>query len=112
MPGPPLAPGFRASEYADGTVVIVLNGDFDAGNARWLELQLAGALRHGPRRLVIDMADVGFADCASARLIVGAGRSLPAGSRPVISRPRPVVRKVLQVTGLDTLCDLTSQGAT
>jgi anti-anti-sigma regulatory factor len=53
------------------------------------------------------MAGVGFADCASVRLIVGTGRSLPEGSRPVISRPRPVVRRVLQVTGLDTLCDLT-----
>ncbi len=60
-----------------------------------------------PRRLVVDMAEVGFADGASVRLIVATGRSLPGSSRPVIHRPPPVVRRVLQLTGLDTLCDLT-----
>jgi anti-sigma B factor antagonist len=92
----------------DGTVVIVLRGDFDVSNAGSLASHLAGALSHEPRRLVIDMAGVDFVDCASARIIVGAGRSLPAGVRPVISQPQPAVRRVLQVTGLDTLCVLTA----
>jgi anti-anti-sigma regulatory factor len=41
------------------------------------------------------------------RLIVRTRQLLPDGGRPVISRPPPVVRRVLQITGLDTLCDLT-----
>jgi anti-anti-sigma factor len=76
-------------------------------NRCWLARRLAETVERQPLRLVFDMAGVGFADCASVRLIVGTGRSLPDGNRPVISRPRPVVRRVLQVTGLDTLCDLT-----
>ena len=53
------------------------------------------------------MAEVSFADSAAVRLIVRTGQLLPDGGRPVISRPPPVVRRVLQITGLDTLCDLT-----
>ena len=89
------------------TVLIVVSGDFDAGNAASLAQRLAEALEHEPRRLVFDMAEAGFVDCASARLIVGTHRSLPAGIRLVISRPPRAVRRVLQVTGLDVLCDLT-----
>jgi anti-sigma B factor antagonist len=112
VPGPPAALTPRGSSCGpDGTVILVLSGDFDAGNAQSLAQRLAEALERRPRRLVIDMAAVGFIDCASARLIVGTGRALPAGARPVIRAPRPVVRRVLQITGLDTLCELTQQPA-
>jgi anti-anti-sigma factor len=105
MPGPP-RPGFSAMNNR-GAITVVLSGDLDFGNRSWLAQRLAETMGQQPRRLVIDMAEVGFADCASVRLIVATGRSLPDGSRPVISRPRPVVRRVLHVTGLDTLCELT-----
>lgn len=106
MPGPqPLE--FVATPGCGGTVIVRLSGDLDIVNRRWLARCLAETVEQQPLRLVFDMAEVGFADCASVRLIVGTGRSLPAGCRPVISGPRPVVRRVLRVTGLDTLCDMT-----
>jgi anti-anti-sigma factor len=106
MPGP-LPPGFMATPGGGGTVIVLLSGELDIGNRCWLARRLAEIVEQQPRRLVFDMAEVGFADCASVRLIVGTARSLPDRSRPVISRPGPVVRRVLQVTGLDTRCDLT-----
>jgi anti-anti-sigma regulatory factor len=45
-------------------------------------------------------------DCGSARLIVAAGRWLPGGGRPVIRRPRPGVRRILELTGLDAECEI------
>jgi anti-anti-sigma factor len=98
--------GFEAMVTGDGTVIVVLSGEFDTGNIRALAHHLAEVLEYQPRRLVFDLAEVGFVDCASARLIAGTGRSLPEGVRPVISRPRLSVRRVLEITGLDTLCDL------
>jgi anti-anti-sigma factor len=105
MPGPP-RPGCTVTNDS-GAITVVLSGDLDLGSRSWLAQRLAETMGQQPRRLVVDMAQVGFADCASVRLIVAAGRLLPDGSRPVISRPQPVVRRVLHVTGLDMLCELT-----
>ena len=106
MPGPQ-RPDFEARSGDDGSLIIVLSGDLDIVNRSWLARHLAETMKRQPRRLVIEMSEVGFADSAALRLIVRAGQLLPGGARPVISSPRPVVRRVLQITGLDTQCDLT-----
>lgn len=62
--------------------------------------------REKPQRLVLDMARTGFVDCGTARLIASAGRFLPGGRRPVVRHPSPVVRRVLELTGLDADCDI------
>ena len=106
MPSPQ-RPAFEARPDDDGTITIVLRGDLDIVNRSWLARHLAEAMKHQPRRLIFDMAEVVFADSAALRLIVRAGQLLPDGGRPVIRHPRPVVHRVLQITGLDTFCDLT-----
>jgi anti-anti-sigma factor len=106
MPGPQ-HPRFETRSDVAGTIVIVLSGDLDIVSRSWLARHLAETMKQQPRRLVVEMAEVGFADTAALRLIVHAGQLLPDGGRPVISNPRPVVRRVLQITGLDTQCDLT-----
>jgi anti-anti-sigma factor len=107
MPGPAL--GFEAMVAGDGTVIAILSGDFDVCNAAALADQLAEIAAYRPQRLVFEMAEVSFMDCASARLIVGVRRSLPEGTRPVISNSPLVVGRVLQIIGLDALCDLTGR---
>jgi anti-anti-sigma factor len=97
--------GFEAT-VSGQTVTVVLSGDLDVGNEHALAGQLTKLAEQRPARLVFEMAQVGYIGCASARLITGTGRSLPDGTRPVIARPSPVVRRVLQLTGLDALCDL------
>jgi anti-anti-sigma factor len=89
-----------------GTVTVVLSGDLDIGAKDSLEHHLARISQCRPRWLIFEMAQVSFIDCASARLIVGLGRALPEGARPVIRGSRPIVRRVLHITGLDTLCYL------
>jgi anti-anti-sigma factor len=104
VPGPQ-RPAFEARSD-DGTITIVLGGDLDIVNRSWLARHLAEAMKQQPRRLIFDLTDVGFADSAALRLIVRTGQLLPDGRRAVITRPPPLIRRVLQITGLDTLCDL------
>jgi anti-sigma B factor antagonist len=94
------------TDEAAGTATVVISGELDFTSAPFLAEQLAPILARKPRRLVFDLAQVGFIDCASARLIVGTGQNLPDGGQPVIRRPGPVVRRILELTGLDAHCQV------
>jgi anti-sigma B factor antagonist len=92
---------------ADGVAVVRLLGDLDASVAFVLAEELAGLEDKKPDRLVFDMAAVGYLDCAAAGVLFGAARSmLPEGNKPVICSAGPLVRKLLELTGLDTQCEL------
>ena len=88
------------------TMTVVLQGEFDVTSEGALSAALERIHQRGPSRLIFEMAAVGYLDCASARLIAGTSRWLPAGVKPVISRPSPIVRRVLHASGLVALCEL------
>lgn len=92
------------------TATVVLRGELDPATMPLLARQLARVLADRPRRLVLDMAGVTFIDCASARLIAGAGRHLPGGARPVIRSPSLVARRILELTGLTDCLDTGDPG--
>lgn len=89
-----------------GVTTIVVKGELDLVTMPYLAAQLALATRDRPGRLVFDLGGTHFMDCGSARLIVDAGRWLPGGGRPVIRRPGPGVRRILELTGLDAHCEI------
>ena len=93
-------------EARPGTTTIVVRGELDLVTMPVLAAQLALAVRDRPGRLVFDLSETRFMDCGSARLIAAAGQWLPDGGRPVIRRPRPGVRRVLELTGLDAHCEI------
>ena len=93
-------------EARPGTTTIVVRGELDLVTMPFLAAQLALAVRDRPGRLVFDLSGTHFMDCGSARLIAAAGQWLPDGGRPVIRRPRPGVRRVLELTGLDAHCEI------
>ena len=93
-------------EACPGTTTIVVRGELDLATMPFLAAQLALAVRDRPGRLVFDLSGTHFIDCGSARLIAAAGQWLPDGGRPVIRRPRPGVRRVLELTGLDARCEI------
>ena len=88
------------------TITVVLRGEFDLTSAEFLSGRLERIRAARPRRLIFETAQVTFMDCASARLIVSVGQWLPSGVKPVISSPSPVVRRVLQLSGIEGLCEL------
>jgi anti-anti-sigma factor len=101
-------PGIAVTVTADA-VTVVLSGEFDITSEGFLASRLARVRQGSPRRLIFEAAQVTFIDCASARLIVSADAWLPPGVKPVVADPSPVVRRVLQVTGLSARCELESR---
>ncbi|HTU06489.1 MAG TPA: STAS domain-containing protein [Trebonia sp.] len=91
-----------------GTVTVVLRGEFDVTSEGLLSARLERIRQGRPRRLVFVTTQVAYLDCASARLIAGTGRWLPAGVKPVIRSPSAVVRRVLQLTGVGASCEVES----
>ena len=103
---PPAPPMVIEAAVSAETATIVISGELDTATTPLLARRLTQILADGPQRLVFDMAEVGFIDCAAARLIAGTGRCLPPGRRPVIRRPSPAVRRILELTGLAAHCEV------
>lgn len=82
-------------------VTVVIGGELDLASTPSLAARLHRILADKPQRLVFDMSRVGFVNCAAARLIAGTAESLPDDRRPVLRSPTPLVRRVLELTGLD-----------
>ena len=93
-------------EVRPGVTTIVVKGELDLVTMPYLATRLTLAIQDRPGRLVFDLSGTRFMDCGSARLIAAAGQRLPGGGRPVIRRPAPGVRRVLQLTGLDAHCEI------
>ena len=98
-------PAFEATATG-AAVTAVLRGEFDMTSEGFLSGHLERIRARRPRRLIFETAQVAFLDCGSARLIAGTGRWLPAGVKPVVSHPPPIVRRVLQASGIVALCEL------
>ncbi|HXP58806.1 MAG TPA: STAS domain-containing protein [Streptosporangiaceae bacterium] len=92
-------------ELADGTATLVITGELDLITIPALAWQLDQVLAQSPDRVVFDLTRVAFVDVAAARLISGATRALPRAGRPVLRRPSPEARRVLELTGLAQLCE-------
>jgi anti-anti-sigma factor len=89
-----------------GTATVIISGELDLVTASLLSQRLAPIFAERPQHLVFHLGGVSFIDCAAARLIVGTGRSLPAGRRLVIRPPSVAVRRILKLTELDTHCEI------
>ena len=90
-------------ESAPGSTTIFIAGELDLVTRPALAEELARIPREPPGQLVFDLAETTFADLGSARLLARAG---PPGCPPVIRHPRPGVRRILELTGLDAYCEI------
>lgn len=82
--------------------VMTLAGEADLTNAAALGEALATQVSSGARRLTVDLSGLRFADSASVRTLVLAGRALhEQGGVLVLVRPQPAVARVLTMMGVD-----------
>lgn len=88
----------------DGVLTVTIRGELDAASIPALYGCLAQTLQGRPRLIVFDLAGVGFMDCAAAAAIIRICHALPGGPRLVLRHPRPVVRRLLSLTGFDAQC--------
>jgi anti-anti-sigma factor len=86
---------------ASGVAVAVLHGDHDLSNAPALHAELLDVLRTRPTGLVIDFSEATFCDLAALRTMAGFGRRAAAvGVWVRVAGPSPIVRRLLEITGL------------
>ncbi|MFY9928946.1 MAG: STAS domain-containing protein [Streptosporangiaceae bacterium] len=90
-------------EAAPGTTTVFISGELDLVTMPALAGELELIRRERPGRLVFDLAGTAFADIGSVRLLARAG---PDGSPPVLRHPRPGIRRILELTGLDGYCEI------
>jgi anti-anti-sigma factor len=91
-----------ASCPAPGTVRVAVAGEIDLSTADVLRAELLRALSARlPHRMEVDLAGVTFMDCGGLTVLVVAGKAAArTGCRLQITNPQPIVRRVLDLTGL------------
>jgi anti-anti-sigma factor len=101
-PATTAAPGLALSTPAAGGVTIAeLSGELDLARAPALREQLAGLLRPGSSRLVIDLSKVSHCDAPGLAVLIGTGRRARLlGGFLRLAAVSPQVDQGLHITGL------------
>jgi len=88
----------------DDHTVISVAGEIDLYTAPRLQSELMTALSRSPARLVVDMSGVGFCDSTGINVLLAAHRQArERGGELQLAGPGSATRKVLQVTGLESV---------
>lgn len=92
----------------DGRAEVHLVGELDVSTAPLLREGLLGVLAEGSGQITLDMAELAFIDSTGLSVLVGAfKRARQDGREVVLKNPRPPARKVLEISGLDTVIRIT-----
>ncbi len=87
-----------------GHAILTVVGEIDLYTAPRLQTEFTRLLETGPDRVVIDMSGVEFCDSTGMNVLLSAlKRMRERGGILEVASPRPAVRKILQVTGLDSV---------
>ena len=86
-------------------LVLALAGEIDLYTAPRLQSELTAALRAGDVvNIVVDMSAVEFCDSTGMNVLLAAHRlANERGGSLALAAPRPAVRKILEVTGLQSV---------
>lgn len=93
-----------ATQSHAGQAVMAVAGEIDLYTAPRLQAEFTRLLESEPDRVVIDMSGVEFCDSTGMNVLLSALKRLrERGGTLEVAAPRPAVRKILQVTGLDSV---------
>jgi anti-anti-sigma factor len=99
------------TDHLGQRVVLRLRGELDVSNLDSLRQALDSLLETGPQALAVDLAKLSFADCGGLSVLVSAHKRLAEqGQGLILTDPQPLVRRLLAVTGLDTLFRIDDSG--
>ncbi len=81
-----------------------VTGEIDLYTAPGLQTELMAALGDGEAKLIVDMSGVEFCDSTGINVLLAAHRfAREHGGEFQLAGPRSATRKVLQVTGLESV---------
>lgn len=94
-----------ASRPQGAHIVVSVHGEIDLYTAPRLRAELDRVLaRSEPVQLIVDMSGVEFCDSTGVNvLLAGYRRARETGGDLELAAPRPALRKILQVTGLESV---------
>jgi anti-sigma B factor antagonist len=97
-----------------GRTIMSLDGEIDLYTAPRLHGELVAILSGDePVQVVVDMSGIEFCDSTGMNVLLAAQRSArERGGDLELAAPRPAVRKVLQVTGLESVFTVLDDPAT
>ncbi len=96
-----------AVTQADGEATITLSGELDLSSAPLLLGRMHEAIDSGVRKVSCDLKDLTYMDSTGLNVFLMAHKRLGASDGVlVILSPRPTVRRVFEVTGVDTYLHL------
>ncbi len=97
-----------------GRTIMSLGGEIDLYTAPRLHGELVTVLSgDGPVQIVVDMSGVDFCDPTGMNVLLAAHRrAREQGGDLELAAPRPAVRKILQVTGLESVFTVLDDPAT
>jgi len=98
----------------DGRTIMSLGGEIDLYTAPRLHGELVTVLSgDAPVQVVVDMSGVDFCDSTGMNVLLAAHRrAREQGGDLELAAPRPAVRKILQVTGLESVFTVLDDPAT
>lgn len=100
------------TEHHSQRAVLRLQGELDASNTDRLRRVISNALQRRPPVLVVDLSELSFTDCAGLSVLVWVNKhQAERGHELVITGWKPIVRRLLQLTGLDTYLHLSTAEA-
>ncbi|HEY1672040.1 MAG TPA: STAS domain-containing protein [Streptosporangiaceae bacterium] len=94
-----------SSRSADDHTIVIVAGEIDLYTAPRLHRELVDVLADDrPARVIVDMSGVVFCDSTGMNVLLSSlRRAKERGGQLELAAPRPAVRKILQVTGLDSV---------
>lgn len=97
-----------------GRTVMSLDGEIDLYTAPRLHGELVTILSvETPVQIVVDMSEVEFCDSTGMNVLLAAHRrAREQGGDLELAAPRPAIRKILQVTGLESVFSVLDDPAT
>ena len=83
-----------------GAQIVILSGELDSSNAASLQEKMAAITAHHSQRLIFDLAGLRFMDSAGIAVLISASTQISSVS---VRNPSPIVRRVLETTGLSSV---------
>ncbi len=87
-----------------GVRIVILSGELDSSNAASLQERMVAITAHQPQRLIFDLTGLQFMDSAGIAVLIGAAATTSVSLR----NPSPIIRRVLEATGLASVLTIES----
>ncbi|HET9732086.1 MAG TPA: anti-sigma factor antagonist [Acidimicrobiales bacterium] len=97
-------------ELTPGQALVGVSGEIDLVTAPDLAAVLDAVIGRGHQRVALDLSEIAFLDAQGLRVILEAHERLRPHGRLTISGTTPIVRRLMEVTGLDRTLDVLDPG--